>query len=104
MIDIAGAQNGQDLAMYNTQAPKAANTLSVQLGALEYAPELGIDLRYFLEGDFEIQDESFNAYLIQTLAANGINVNTITQTVEALWKDININLSPENTSTGFIAR
>lgn len=104
MIDIVSATNGQDLAIFKTQAPKAANVLSVQITSLEYAQELGIDLKYFLEGEFAIQDDSFNSYLIQVLAANGINVNAISEVVESLWKSININLSPEDTTTGFIAR
>lgn len=47
MIDIVGFTS-KGMQLFDTQTEKAANILSVQLGALEYAKDLGIDLRYFL--------------------------------------------------------
>lgn len=103
MIDIIGAdENG--LQTYDTQTVRAANILSVQQGALEYAPDLGIDLRYFLSEDIQFQNDSFKAYLVEVLARNGINVATVTETIENLFSQYTFNISPEEQSTGMVAR
>lgn len=102
MIDIA--EVGTDLTMVDTQTSRAANILSVQIGALEYAQDLGIDLRYFLSEDIEFQNDSFKAYLVQILAKWGINVANLTEVLEALSSDYTINLSAENNSTSMVAR
>jgi len=104
MIDIVSAETGQDLGLFDTQTQKAANILSKQLGSLEYAPNLGIDLEYFLTNDFKIQTESFKAYCTEVLANNGINVNEVIETVDALAEGLTFELTPEETSTGMIAR
>lgn len=103
MIDIISAdENG--LGVFNTQTSKAANILSVQLGSLEYAPDLGIDLRYFLAEDFKVQNDSFKAYLVEVLANRGINVVSVMDLVQSLSNQYTFNLAPEETSTGLIAR
>lgn len=104
MIDIVSAEQGKDLGMYSTQTTKAGNILSVQIGALEYAPDLGINLAYFLSEDFQFQNESFKSYLIQILANNGINVANVTETINALFSELSFNLSAEETGTELIAR
>lgn len=105
MIDIieAPAANG-DLGLFNTQTPRAANILNVQLGSLEYAKTLGIDLKYFLSEDFKFENESFKAYCVEVLANNGINVSSVDETVNALWNDFIFNLSPEQNDSGLVAR
>lgn len=104
MIDIVSAENGQDLGVYDTQQGKAANILSVQVYSLEYIPTFGIDIKYFLSEDFNFQNESFRAYIVETLANNGINVAEVTEQIRALDSVFNIKISPESTSSGFIAR
>lgn len=104
MIDIVSSIDGQDIGTFNTQTTRAANILSVQLGTLEYAQDLGIDLKYFLSEDFRFQNESFKAYLIETLASRGINVTDVVEQIESLFSTLNFNLAPEETTTGFIAR
>jgi hypothetical protein len=104
MIDIVSATDGLDLGLFDTQAPRAANILSVQLDALEYAPDLGIDLAFFLSEDFRFQNESFKAYLIEVLANRGINVASLVDEVENLFSQYTFNLAPDETSTGLIAR
>ena len=103
MIDIV-AFTSKGMEVYDTQTERAANILSVQLGALEYAQDLGIDLRYFLTETIQFQDESFKAYLVQTLASRGINVASMTEVLRALDSNYNINLSPQENSTGMVAR
>lgn len=103
MIDIISAdENG--MGTYDTQTQKAANLFSVQLGALEYAPDFGIDLRYFLSDEFEFQTESFQSYLVQTAANNGINVASLMETDHDLFKEFIFNLVPPETSGSLIAR
>ena len=103
MIDLIAYSSG-DVGTYDTQTTKAANILSVQLGSLEYAQTLGIDLEFFLTENFKFQNESFKAYLVEVLANNGINVAEIIDQVEALSSNYIFNISPEETSTGLIAR
>lgn len=103
MIDIVSADD-KGLRVFNTQTQRAANILSIQLGALEYAPDFGIDLRYFLTESIEFQDDSFKAYMIQALATRGINVASLVEVINALDANYNINLSPAENTTGLIAR
>jgi hypothetical protein len=93
-----------DLGVYNTQVPRAANILAIQIGALDYAPTFGIDLKYFLDEDFQFQNESFKAYLIQVLASYGINVATLTDRIDTLFSEYVFNLLPAETGGGLIAR
>lgn len=104
MIDIISFNDGEDLGVQNTQVPRAANILSVQLGALEYAQEIGIDLKYFLSQDFKFENESFRAYLIEVLANSGINVSKVTDLVNNLYNNFIFELAPEETDSGLVAR
>lgn len=107
MRDIVGIGTGvsADLSMFDTQAPRAANILSVQLEALEYAPDFGIDLKYFLNEDFQFQNESFKSYLIERLANSAINVSSVIETLESLYTNYTFNLSADTSSDGsLIAR
>jgi translation initiation factor IF-2 len=103
MIDIVSA-GPTGLATFNTQTERAANILGVQLGALEYEKTIGIDLRYFLSEELKFQNESFKSYIVQVLATKGINVANLIETIEALASNFNINLTPEETTAGMIAR
>ena len=102
MIDITSI--GTDLGLYDTQTERAKNILSVQVGSLEYAQDLGIDLKYFLSEDFRFQNESFKAYLIQTLANYSINVASLRESVEDLYNQYTFNLVPAETNSGLVAR
>lgn len=104
MIDIISSENGRDIGVYDTQTSRAANILSVQLGALEYAKTLGIDLKYFLSEDFKFENESFKAYLIEVLANHGINVSSVDEVVHRLYNDFIFNISPEENDGGLVAR
>lgn len=104
MIDIVAADNGSDLQVFDTQTPRAANILSVQLGDLEYIPDFGIDKRYFLSENIKFQDASFQSYLVQALANQGINVASVIPLIAKLTSTYKINLQPQETSTGLIAR
>lgn len=103
MTDIIGFDE-TGMQVYDTQTERAANILGIQLGALEYWPEGGIDLRYFLTEPVEFQDASFRAYLIQVLANWGINVASLSTDLEDLFSNYVIKLSPQENSTGLIVR
>lgn len=103
MTDIVSV-GASGMEVYNTQTQRAANILQVQLGSLEYAQDLGIDLKYFLTENIKFQDDSFKAYIVQVLASNGINVESLVEVMSSLSTDYNINLSPEETSSGLIVR
>lgn len=71
MIDVY-IDNGEFKAR-DTIVFKAKNILEVQEGSLSYAPELGIDLKRFLDPDVKIQNRTFEAYSIQKLGEQGVN-------------------------------
>lgn len=103
MIDILNADSN-GLGVLNTNITRAKNLLNIQLGSLAYAPEIGVDMRYFLSEDFEFQNESFKSYLIQVLANNGINVSNVIDEVEALMTTLTFEIEPTQESGGLIAR
>lgn len=103
MIDIITADE-TGLGTFDAQTERAKNLLAVQLGSLEYAFDVGIDLRFFLSEDFKFENEAFKSYLIEVLASKGINVSTVTEQVQALFTDLTISITPAETSTGLVAR
>lgn len=103
MIDITSS-NASGMTVMNTQTFRAANLLGVQIGSLEYAPAIGVDLKYFLNEELKFQNDSFKSYLIQTLAGKGINVANLIETLEDLSAKYTINITPDETTSGMIAR
>lgn len=71
MIDVY-IENGE-FKVNDTIVFKAKNILETQEGSLSYAPELGIDLKRFLDPDVKIQNRTFEAYSIQKLGEQGVN-------------------------------
>lgn len=102
MIDIVSVTT--DIGLFDTDNFRAKNILSVQLGSLEYAQDLGIDLVYFLGEDLRFQNASFKAYLIGVLANRGINVASVVDLVENLSTKYTFNLEASETSTSLVAR
>lgn len=72
--DIQYDEQKKDLVLVSSELPRAANLIEVQLGCLYYQPDWGVDLEYFLNPDYEIQSESFEAYLLQRIGFWGMNV------------------------------
>lgn len=102
MIDITSVTDG-DLRVMETQVPKAANLLQTQLGSLEYAPAFGVDMVFFLDPEFQFQNESFKAYLIQRLSENHVNVNRVIDALDRFFRTYTFVVdAPENSSGGFI--
>lgn len=102
MIDIISI--GTDIGFYDTQTTRAQNILQTQQGVLEYAQDFGVDLKYFLNDEFRFQNASFKAYLIQRLAAYSINVASLDDTLELLYRKYTFNLTPSESTDSLIAR
>lgn len=99
MIDITSISGG-DLNLMDSQAPKAANVLQSQLGGLEYARDFGIDLEFFLDPDFQFQNESFKAYLIQRLSEHHVNVNQVLESLEKFFLKFTFTVGDAETASG----
>lgn len=82
MIDIFLSDAGE-LKTAEAVVFKAKNILSIQENSLEYEPDLGIDIKRFLDPDIKIQNETFEAYSVQRLAAQGVNVVSLLTDKEA---------------------
>lgn len=100
MIDIVEITD--DIGVYDTNVMRAKNVLSVQLASLEYAEDFGVDLKYFLSEDFEFQNDSFKAYLLQRLAEHNIDVFGIEDTVNALYRQYAFGISENQTTTQLV--
>jgi len=98
MIDITGIST--DLAIADTQVPKAANLFRVQIGALEYAKNFGIDLKFFIDENFQFQNESFKSYLIQRLSESHVDVNQVRDTLEKFYLQYTFVVGGTNVETG----
>lgn len=71
MIDVY-IENGE-FKTSDTIVFKAKNILEIQENSLSYAPELGIDLKRFLDPNVKIQNKTFEAYSLQRLGEQGVN-------------------------------
>jgi hypothetical protein len=98
--DITGISD--DLRIVDTIVPKAANVLQVQLGSLEYAPEFGVDLEFFLDPDLQFQNESFKAYLIQRLSESHVNVNQVVEALSTFVETLVFEVGSPEASGGLI--
>lgn len=99
--DITGT-DGPDLRIQRTDVSKAGNVLSVQIGSLEYAPNFGIDLKFFLESDFQIQTESFMSYCVGQLLAHQVGVIGALEVIGRLDKKITFEIGDRSAGTELI--
>jgi hypothetical protein len=102
MKDITAVSEAGDLRIIDTIVPKAANVLQVQLGSLEYAPEFGIDIEFFLDPDLQFQNESFKAYLIQRLSESHVNVNQVIEALSTFVETLIFEVGSPESSGGLI--
>lgn len=86
MRDIIESNDGEDLNIMDSIVAKSGNVLSVQLGDLEYAPDFGVDMRFFLTSEFQFQNASFKSYLVQRLTEHQVNVSDVIDTIETLFE------------------
>lgn len=95
--------DGDDLNVAQSESERAANLLGTQIGDLEYAPESGIDLRYFLTSEFKIQNASFKAYLVQRLLEQQVNVVNVVETIETLFTNFTFGIGTSDDTGSLIA-
>lgn len=100
MLDIIEVSDGKDLVVMDSAVAKAGNVLSIQLGSLEYAPDFGVDLKYFLQSEFQFQNESFKAYCVQRLAESQINVSQVVELIQTLYAKYTYYVGDQKQSTG----
>jgi hypothetical protein len=81
-VDIMEIPDGGDMVVRPSAVAKAGNVLAVQVKELEYAPEFGIDKKYFFSSEFQFQDESFRAYLMNRLMQHGVDVYQVVTTTD----------------------
>lgn len=97
IVEVTG-----ELQVTVSEAPRAGNILSTQIGTLEYAPDFGIDLKYFLESEFRIQNESFKSYLVQRLLEHRVNVVNVIETVQTLFTNYTFQIGSSEENEGLI--
>lgn len=79
MLDIETLIDGG--RVIDTDLFKAQNLLYTQNGSLYYLPTFGIDLSLFFSQDYNIQYESFKAYVTDSMVQNGINIVKIDESI-----------------------
>jgi len=101
MKDITSVST--DLTVQDAQTSKAGNVFSIQIGDLEYAPEFGIDLKFFIDPELQFQNESFKSYLIQRLSEHHVNVTQVIDSIQAFMNKLTFVVGEsEPISGGFI--
>jgi hypothetical protein len=100
MLDILEINDGEDMKVLDSIVAKAGNVLAIQIGDLEYSPAFGVDLRFFLYSDFQFQNESFKAYLVQRLTENQVNVAQVIGTVNTLFQTYTYGVGDVKKSSG----
>jgi hypothetical protein len=103
MIDLISITD-EDMFFYNTDVKRAENLLKTQLGYLIYAPDFGVDLRYFISEQFQFQNESFRSYLIRRMSETQIDVATVVTVVNNLFEQYTFNLADPRQSDSALVR
>lgn len=102
MRDIVAIEMGKDLRIGESVAPKARNVAKVQRGSLEYAPEFGSDMRYFLEAPVEFQTAALMAHIVESLAKNQIGVSEAKEVLEEFETKFEFLVSESTTTEGLV--
>lgn len=100
-VDIFLDKDGV-LQRSNTDVYKARNILSVQKTNTHYRPDLGIDLKRFIDPDVKIQFETFRSYTLQEMVQQGARIDAILEVQRDLDKKMDYNVSKTATE-GMIA-
>lgn len=104
MLDIVQVEDGKDMGFADSVVMKAGNVLSVQLGDLEYLPNFGSDLKFFIDSPTQFQNDSFKQYLVQRLSRYQINVADVTEILETLFTQYTFRVSDGNPNSGGLIR
>lgn len=102
MMDVY-VENGE-FKTSETVVFKAKNILEIQEGSLNYEPNLGIDLKRFLDPDIKIQNETFEAYSLQRLGEQGVNPIELIVNKENVFKQYFDYKVVEASTEGMVAK
>lgn len=102
MKDVQYDADKNDLVFVSSEVSRAANLIDVQLGALTYAPEWGADKAYFLNPDYTIQAECFEAHLLQRMGYWGINVAKFAAKQGKFCREMLFNLAEPDGGTALL--
>lgn len=92
-LDIVSIQDGLDLGVAVSEAPRAGNILSVQLDSLDFAPTgFGTDVKYFFLSEHKFQPATFRAYCTEVLLQHQVNVVNVSQVVNTLFQTLGFNV------------
>lgn len=81
----------------NTDVYKGRNILAVQKTNTHYRPDLGIDLRRFIDPEVKIQFETFRSYTLQEMVQQGVRVDAVLEVQRELDKKLDYNVSKTQT-------
>lgn len=96
--------DNSEFKISDTVVFKAKNILEVQEGSLTYEPNLGIDLKRFLDPDVKIQNSTFEAYSIQRLGEQGVNPIELIVNKENVFKQYFDYKVVEASTEGMVAK
>lgn len=77
----------------NTDVYKARNILAVQKTNTHYRPDLGIDLRRFIDPNVRIQFETFRSYTLQEMVQQGVRMESVLEAQKNLDKELDYKVS-----------
>lgn len=91
-VDIYLDKDGV-LQRSDTDVYKARNILAVQKTNTVYRPNLGIDLRRFIDPNVKIQFETFRSYTLQEMVQQGARMDAVLEVQQNLDKELNYTVS-----------
>lgn len=95
-VDIYLDEDGI-LQRADTDVYKGRNILSVQKTNTHYRPDLGIDLRRFIDPNVKIQFETFRSYTLQEMVQQGVRIDAVLELQKNLDKRLDYNVSKTST-------
>lgn len=99
-LDIIEAVDGNDLLIMDSEVAKAGNVASVQIAELEYSPDFGVDKKLFLDSEFQFQNESFKAHIVQRLIEHQVNVSKVIDSIDTLLTTYSYSVGSLETPNG----
>lgn len=103
MLDALTPIQGKDLPVLDSIAPKAGNVVNIQLGSLDFSPNFGVDLKYFITDEFQFQATSFKAYLVQRLTQHQVNVAQVVSILDGFTQKNTFTVGEIQSATGGIS-
>jgi len=90
MIDFYTFEDGGQIL--ETDVFKAENLLSTNIGSLYFLPLFGISMDLFFDQDYNIQFESFSAYITDTMVNFGIDILSTRKQIDKFISELIMNI------------